>query len=426
MFGPYSSISEKFSSISEVNITFEHKREMVILYSSSINSVFIDQLEVKVHTTMATLPSFHLFNDQNVTTIGATNSLRVPYGNITLPHGPPLPIAGSVMVRKEDNSLYYADGAIWQSTSSSSGPVVISDTTPSISCDTGALTVEGGVGIEGDIWVCGAGHFGSTGSVDPLAPVLAVSSGGSDSTTTTLLGSQTVNRVLTLPDVTDTLVGKTTSDVLTNKTIINMSDNVTASALFSAARTNTVSVFAAANPTAGQVLTATDANTATWQAPPSASALGFAFFYGLTAGTGNGGPTDYAATVAVKTSAGTGRVPFPRVGPAAAGILAIDSSSFTLPVVGTYEITFKVHTTEPGQLQLEVQGTALPETTTPNMNPTSGGHLIVGNSIITTSVINSVLAVINPTGNSAALTITPANGSQTWANAQSISIKRLV
>lgn len=158
---------------------------------------------------------------------------------------------------------------------------------------------------------------------------------------------------------------------------------------------------------------------------PSAGALGYAMFYGLTAGTGNGGPTDYGATVAAKTLAGTGRVPFPRDGPLSV-ITRIDSSSFTLPAIGTYLITFKVHTTEPGQLQLELDGADLPETIAPNMNPTSGGHLLVGNAYITTSVPNSVLAVINPSGNTPALTITPADGSSTHANAQSITIQRIV
>jgi hypothetical protein len=42
---------------------------------------------------------------------------------------------------------------------------------------------------------------------------------GTTSTTTQITTSQTTNRILTLPDADDTLVGKATTDVLTNKTI---------------------------------------------------------------------------------------------------------------------------------------------------------------------------------------------------------------
>ena len=92
---------------------------------------------------------------------------------------------------------------------------------------------------------------------------------GTTGTSTTLLSSQTANRILTMPDVTDTLVARTTTDTLTNKTMTASSNNVTARALFSASGANTVSVFAAATPSSGQVLTATGATTATWQTPAS-------------------------------------------------------------------------------------------------------------------------------------------------------------
>lgn len=149
----------------------------------------------------------------------------------------------------------------------------------------------------------------------------------------------------------------------------------------------------------------------------------FAMFFGLTAGTGSAG-TDYAATVAVKTGAGTGRVPFPQDGPAA-GIVRVDGTSFTLPDVGTYAVTYRVHTTEPGQLNIEINGTDVPQTEAVNMNPTSGGHPIVGDCLITTVAINAVLAVVNSSGNAAALTVTPADGSRTHANSQTLTILRV-
>jgi hypothetical protein len=150
----------------------------------------------------------------------------------------------------------------------------------------------------------------------------------------------------------------------------------------------------------------------------------FGMFYGLTAGVGNLLGTDYAATIAVKTVPGSGRISFPRNGPTV-GVVRIDNTSFTLPSMGTYEIYFSVHTTEMGQMQLELDGVDLPETVVSNMNPTAGGHLISGSFFVTTTGLNSILAVINPSGNAAALTITPADGASTHANSQVLTIKKI-
>jgi hypothetical protein len=151
----------------------------------------------------------------------------------------------------------------------------------------------------------------------------------------------------------------------------------------------------------------------------------FAMFYGLTAGTGNLSPTDYPATVAVKTVPGSGRFSFPRNGPTA-GIVRIDNTSFTLPSMGTYEVFFSIQVTEVGQVQLELDGVDLPETLVANMNPTAGGHLINGSFFITTTGLNSILAVVNPSGNAAALTITPADGASTHAISQILTIKKIL
>lgn len=140
--------------------------------------------------------------------------------------------------------------------------------------------------------------------------------GGTALTTTTLAVTQTVDRTLTLPDVTDTVVTKTTIDILTNKTLTlpKISDSTTftydfAVSALAASRTVTlpllttndvftfaafgqtltnktivdvgsniaanslkttgvsVTVSGAAAPTTGQVLTASSATTAAWSTP---------------------------------------------------------------------------------------------------------------------------------------------------------------
>lgn len=72
--------------------------------------------------------------------------------------------------------------------------------------------------------------------VDTSDPTKAIKfdAAGTTGTSTTLLSSQTANRILTLPDATDTLVGRATTDTLTNKTInasLNTISNITNSML---------------------------------------------------------------------------------------------------------------------------------------------------------------------------------------------------
>lgn len=83
--------------------------------------------------------------------------------------------------------------------------------------------------------------------------------------TTRVLTIPDANGVVVLEDNASTISGKT----ITNSTITDSSNNVTASGLFSA--TTTVDVSAATAPTAGQVLTATSDSDATWQAIPSSA-----------------------------------------------------------------------------------------------------------------------------------------------------------
>ena len=105
------------------------------------------------------------------------------------------------------------------------------------------------------------------------------------------------------------------------------------------------------------------------------------------------------------------------------------SSQFLLPTPGIYRVIWFVQTTEPGQLQLDLdQGSGpvpLYDSTIGNQDPTSGGHGFPGNDYVLTVVVNAVLRVINPAGNTPALTITPADGASTSANVQSIIIEKL-
>jgi len=141
------------------------------------------------------------------------------------------------------------------------------------------------------------------------------------------------------------------------------------------------------------------------------TSLGFAEFYALM-------PGDNAVTVA----AGTG-VSFPRNGPTdgTGTITQTSPTTFQLANAGTYDVFFQVSISEAGQLVLVLNGTQLPYTVVGRATATSQ---IVGNSLVTTTVANSVLQVWNPTGNTPAETITPAAGGATTVSA-SLVIQRL-
>lgn len=128
-------------------------------------------------------------------------------------------------------------------------------------------------------------------------------------------------------------------------------------------------------------------------------------------------PGDNAATVAL----GAG-VSFPQLGPEnGASIFPINPTTFQITNVGIYDISFTVSVSEPGQLQLKL-----------NAAPFAGcvSGRATGTSIITmrcfVSIVtpNSVISVINPPGNSGALTITPIAGGATAVSAH-LNVLRL-
>jgi hypothetical protein len=127
-------------------------------------------------------------------------------------------------------------------------------------------------------------------------------------------------------------------------------------------------------------------------------------------------PPDNAATVAAGAA-----VDFPQNGPAIGDIVRLSADTFELPDIGTYRIAFTVSVTEPGQLMLTLNGVDLPYTVNGRATGTSQ---IVGEALVQTTAIDSVLSVVNPTGNSPALTITPLAGG-TRPVAATLVIERL-
>jgi len=113
-------------------------------------------------------------------------------------------------------------------------------------------------------------------------------------------------------------------------------------------------------------------------------------------------PGDNAATVAIGTA-----VKFPQDGPQDGVIVRSSDSTFVLPDIGTYRVTFSVSITEAAQLELKLNSSPLTYTVSGRATLSS---LVAEEALVTTTAINSVLSVINPAENSTALTITPAAG----------------
>lgn len=129
--------------------------------------------------------------------------------------------------------------------------------------------------------------------------------------------------------------------------------------------------------------------------PGAPGILDFSDFFALM-------PGDNAATVAANTA-----VLFPQDGSSNGSITRLNSSMFLLPTIGTYLVQFQVSVTEAGQLMLRLNGSPIADSV---VGRATGTSQIVGLSLVTTTTPNSILEVINPPGNSPALTITPLAG----------------
>jgi hypothetical protein len=130
--------------------------------------------------------------------------------------------------------------------------------------------------------------------------------------------------------------------------------------------------------------------------PPGPSGTSeFAEFYALM-------PSDNASSVTAGSP-----VTFPGDGPQSGSITRVNASSFALGEVGTYRVSFEVPVSQPGQLELMLNGVALPYTVAGRATGTSD---IAGDSLISAPTVNSILEVVNPSGEATALTISPSAG----------------
>lgn len=124
--------------------------------------------------------------------------------------------------------------------------------------------------------------------------------------------------------------------------------------------------------------------------------LAFADFFALM-------PPDNAATVAPGTD-----VSFPQDGPTSGTtIVRTGPSTFNLSAIGSYQVTYQVSVSEPGQMIVTLNGADLPYTVT---GQATGTSQIFGTALVAVTSTNSLLTVRNPEGNSTALTITPLAG----------------
>jgi hypothetical protein len=143
---------------------------------------------------------------------------------------------------------------------------------------------------------------------------------------------------------------------------------------------------------------------------PAGTVLAFAEFYAIM-------PSDNPLPVPVG-----GAVNFPNVGPSdlSGAIFQSSSSSIVLSQTGTYQVTFQVPVTEAGQLELEVGG--FDETYTIVGRATATSQ--IAETALVTAIAGETLEVINPPGESNALTITQSAGGADPVSA-SLIIERL-
>ncbi len=134
--------------------------------------------------------------------------------------------------------------------------------------------------------------------------------------------------------------------------------------------------------------------------PGAPGILDFSDFYSLQGGAF----TDNSPPVAAG-----GAVVFARDGSTNGTITRVGSSpsSFNLPIIGTYLVLFQVDVTAAAQLGLRLNGAPILDSV---VGRATGSSQITGLSLVTTTTVNSVLEVINPSGNATTIAVPPNDG----------------
>jgi hypothetical protein len=113
--------------------------------------------------------------------------------------------------------------------------------------------------------------------------------------------------------------------------------------------------------------------------------------------TGEG--NQYPATIAPGAA-----IDFPNTFATTGSITRTGAGTFNIHTVGKYRVSWQVSITEAGQLQVSLSTGGIQAFST--VGRATGTDQIVGDTVITTTVPDTVLSILNPAGNPIAITVT--------------------